>query len=207
MINDLPQLLSSFGELPFAEQDDVLVLLHCLEPRTTNSSSPTILFKKKYDAPSLQVIAEAYSAPPYELDRFFRGLLPVVQSERVVLVHLLLDPAFSISLLHFTTDVVVPTPICGNCTESLILLHGDIEATIISDVETLLFDLAFSDFVQFADQSRHRFTSAGGSSCISVCLSAKNIDPGSSLGSAAIGKHGTTNRYRKRPFPAKPPAQ
>lgn len=203
MMNDLPQLLSSFGELPFTEQDDVLALMHCLEPRTSNPNSPTILFKKKYDPPSLQIIAEAYSAPPYQLDRFFRGLLPIVQSERVVLIHLLLDPSFSISLFQFTTDVVLPTPLCSNCTENLVLLQGDIEARIISDEETLLFDLAFSDYVQFPEHGKHLFTCASGSSCISVCLSAQNIDSGLSVGGAAIGKHGTTDRYRKRPLSPK----
>jgi len=202
MMNDLPQLLSRFGELPFTDQDDVLALMNCLEPRTSNPNSPTILFKKKYDPPSLQIIAEAYSAPPYQLDRFFRGLLPIVQSERVVLIHLLLDPLFSISLFHFTADVVLQTPICSNCSESLVLLHGDIEARIISDEETLMFDLAFSDCVQFPEQSKHLFTSAGGTSCISVCQSAQNIDPGYSIGGAALGKRGN-KMYFKHPLSAR----
>jgi len=203
MMNDLPQLLSRFGELPFTDQDDVLALMHCLEPRTSNPNSPTILFKKKYDPPSLQIIAEAYSAPPSQLDRFFRGLLPIVQSERVVLVHLLLDPSFSISLFHFTADVVVPTAICSNCSETLVLLHGDMEARIILDEETLMFDLAFSDCVQLPEQSKHLFTSTGGTSCISVCQSTQNIAPGYLVGGAALGKSKSNKMYRKYLLPAK----
>ncbi|MGI8784761.1 MAG: hypothetical protein ACR2L2_14055 [Acidobacteriota bacterium] len=151
----------------------------------------------------MQVIAEAYSAPPSQLDRFFRGLVPIVQSERVVLIHLLLDPWFSISLFHFAADVVLQTPIRSNCSETLVLLHGDIEARILLDEETLMFDLAFSDCVQLPEQSKHQFTSTCGTSCISVSQSARNIDPGYLVGGAALGKSKGNRMYRKYPLTAR----
>lgn len=198
MVNDLPQLLSKFAELPFPDQDDVLTLVRCLEPAKRKSSLPTILFKKKYDSRSLEIIAKAYAAPSHQLDRFFRGLLPVVQSPRIVFTHLVLDRSFSISLFHFTADVVLPQAVRHNCTEVLVLSHGDIEATIASDGEELIFDLAFSDGVQFPEGSTHLLRCASGSSCLSVCSTAENIDPAFSVRGQTLGKLAPTN-YHRRP--------
>lgn len=199
MMNDLPQLLSKFAELPFPDQDDVLTLVRCLEPAQRKSNLPTILFKKKYDPSSLEIIAKAYAVPSHQLDRFFRGLLPVVQSARIVFTHLVLDRSFSISLFHFTTDVVLPQAVRHNCTEALVLLHGDIEAKIESDGEELIFDLAFSDGAHFPEGSRHLFRCASGSSCLSLCLIAENIDPGFSVRGETLGKQVRTN-YHRRPL-------
>lgn len=206
MMNDLPQLLSKFAELPFPDQDDVLTLVRCLEPDHRKSNLPTILFKKKYDPSSLEIIAKAYAIAPHELDRFFRGLLPVIQSPRIVFTHLVLDRSFSISLFHFIADVVLPQAVRHNCTEALVLLHGDIEATLASGGEELIFDLAFSDGVHFAEGSRHLFRCASGSSCLSVCYIAENIDPGYSVRGETLGKEVRTN-YHRRPLSIRGPVK
>ncbi|MGI8784759.1 MAG: hypothetical protein ACR2L2_14045 [Acidobacteriota bacterium] len=202
MVNDLPQLLSKFAELPFPDQDDVLTLVRCLEPAKRKSNLPTILFKKKYDRSSLEIIAKACAVPSHQLDRFFRGLLPVVQSPRIVCTHLVLDRSFSISLFHFTADIVLPQAVHHNCTEVLILLHGDIEATFASDGEELIFDLAFSEGAQIPEGGRHLFRCASGSSCLSVCLTADNIDPAVSVRGETFGKQVATN-YHRRPLSIK----
>lgn len=176
-MDNLTQLLSKFAELPFADQDDILQLIECFEPTTVSDKEPTVLFKKKYDAASLEILSKAYGASPHDIDRFFRGTRFVLETDRVLFVRLLIQATFSVSLLSFHKDVVIPYSLTHNCNENLTLLAGDIEVRTQSGSNDLIFDLIHSETATIESGARHRYQCSANSTCLSACFT-ENVDRG-----------------------------
>jgi len=176
-MDNLTQLLSKFAELPFADQDDILQLIECFEPTTVVAREPTVLFKKKYDDASLEILSKAYNASPHDIDRFFRGTRFVLETNRVLFVRLLIQATFSISLLSFHTDVIIPQFLTHNCNENITLLAGDVEVRAQSGSNDLIFDLIHSDTATIESGARHRFQCAANSTCLSACFT-EDVDSG-----------------------------
>lgn len=203
-MDNLTQLLSKFAELPFADQDDILQLIECFEPTTVTATEPTVLFKKKYDAASLEILSKAYGASPHDIDRFFRGTRFVLETDRVLFVRLLIQATFSISLLSFHTDVIIPQVLTHNCSEGLTLLAGDIEVLTQFGPDDLIFDLIHSDAVTIDSGARHGYRCSANSSCLSACFT-EDVDRGWFLRGKLFNadanskrRHSSKRLYRER---------